>query len=131
MPDLSIDRCAVLLAAGLPGDALRDADAAIRGLERSHGQATKVAELLLTAARAALACADPQTALLRGEAARRLFRTQRRPWWYAHATFLDSAPEDSYVSNLHVDRAPARRSRSQCGRGRQREDITERNEGCA
>jgi len=88
VPDLSIDRCAVLLAAGLPADALRDADAAIRGLERNRGQATKVAELLLTAARAALACADPQTALLRAEAARRLFRAQRRPWWHARATFL-------------------------------------------
>ena len=88
VPDLSIDRCAVLLAAGLPGDALRDADAAVRGLERGRGQATKVAELLLTAAGAALACADPQTALLRAETARRLFRAQRRPWWYAHATFV-------------------------------------------
>jgi tetratricopeptide (TPR) repeat protein len=87
VPDLSLDRCAVLLAAGLPGDALRDADTAVRDLERSRGQATKVAELLLIAAGAALACADPKTALLRAAAARRLFQAQRRPWWYAHASF--------------------------------------------
>ena len=43
VPDLSLDRCAVLLAAGLPGDALIDADTAVRDLERSRGQATKVA----------------------------------------------------------------------------------------
>jgi tetratricopeptide (TPR) repeat protein len=87
MPDLSIDRCAVLLTAGLPADALRDADAAIRDLQRGRGQPTKEAELQLTAAVAALACADPQVALQRAEAARRLFRAQQRPWWREHATF--------------------------------------------
>jgi hypothetical protein len=55
---------------------------------RPRSSASTAIELLLTAARAALACADPQTALLRGGAARRLFRTQRRPWWYQQATFL-------------------------------------------
>src|ERR1022692_3241521 len=54
---------------------------------RPRSSASTAIELLLTAARAALACADPQTALLRGGAARRLFRTQRRPWWYQQATF--------------------------------------------
>lgn len=87
IPDLSIDRCAVLLAAGLPAEALRTADAAVRDLQRTGGQPTKSAELLLTAATAALGCADPQTALLRAEAARRLFRSQRRAWWQAHAAF--------------------------------------------
>ncbi len=87
MPDLSIDRCAVLLTAGLPGEALRDADAAIRDLQRGRGRATKEAELLLTAAGAALACLDPHTALHRAQAAWRLFRSQQRPWWREHATF--------------------------------------------
>src|SRR5712692_6692461 len=87
-PDLSVDRCAVLLAASLSADALREADAAISDIERSRGQPTIVAELQLTAAGAALACADPRTALARAEAARRLFRGQRRPWWLAHATFM-------------------------------------------
>jgi tetratricopeptide (TPR) repeat protein len=87
-PDLSVDRCAVLLAANLSADALGEADAAIRDIERSRGQPTIAAELQLTAAGAALACADPRTALSRAEAARRLFRAQRRPWWLAHATFM-------------------------------------------
>ena len=85
--DLSIDRCAVLRAAGLPGDALSEADAAVAELQRARGRATKEAELLLIAAKAALASADPDTALQRAEAARRLFRSQRRPWWREHATF--------------------------------------------
>jgi hypothetical protein len=87
MPDLSIDRCAVLLAAGLPRDALREADSAIRGLEQLRGQATKRAELLLTAANSALAAADAEVALERAEAAVRLFGAQQRPWWRAHAAF--------------------------------------------
>jgi tetratricopeptide (TPR) repeat protein len=85
MPDLRIDRCAVLLAAGLASDALQEADAAISGLDLVSGQATKKAELLLTAANSALAAADPRAALDRAEAARRLFGAQQRPWWHAHA----------------------------------------------
>ena len=88
MPDLSIDKCAVLLAAGLPRDALQEADAAIRGLERIRGQATKRAELLLTAASSALAAADTHTAVERARAASRLFGSQRRDWWRAHAGLL-------------------------------------------
>jgi tetratricopeptide (TPR) repeat protein len=88
VPDLTIDRCAVLLAAGLPRDALHEADRAIRGLEQLRGQATKRAELLLAAANSALAAAETQAALERAEAARRLFGAQQRPWWRAHAGFL-------------------------------------------
>lgn len=86
--ELTIDRCAILLAAGLPGDTLREADAAIRGLEQTGGRATRRAELLLTAARAALAAADPQTALQRAQTARRLFGSQQRTWWHVHAALL-------------------------------------------
>jgi tetratricopeptide (TPR) repeat protein len=88
VPDLSIDRCAVLLAAGLSRDALEEADRAIRGLEQVRGQATKRAELLLTAANSALAAADTRAAMERAGAARRLFGAQQRPWWRAHAGFL-------------------------------------------
>jgi hypothetical protein len=88
MPDLSIDRCAVLLAAGLARDALNEADAAIRDLEQVHGQATKKAELLLTAAGAALAGADPQTAQQRAQAARHLFGSQQRTWWHEKAALM-------------------------------------------
>lgn len=88
VPDLSIDRCAVLLAAGLAGDSLREADTAVHTLEVGGGQATKKAELLLGAARAALAAAEPQTALARAQAARRMFGAQERSWWGAHAALL-------------------------------------------
>src|SRR5205807_6135673 len=41
VPDLTIDRCAVLLAAGLPDDALGQADDAVRRFSGHGGQATK------------------------------------------------------------------------------------------
>jgi CHAT domain len=88
VPDVSIDRCAVLLSAGLPDDALRQADAAVRGFPGNGGQATKKAELLLSAARAALAAAQPQVAAARAEGARRMFGAQGRPWWRSHAWLL-------------------------------------------
>jgi tetratricopeptide (TPR) repeat protein len=82
---LRIDRCAVLLAAGLVGDALAEADAAVREVEQVHGQADWEAELLLTAAKCALAAAQPQAAVDRAQAAFRLFRSQQNVWWQAHA----------------------------------------------
>jgi CHAT domain-containing protein len=82
-PALSIDRCIVLLAAGLAGDSLTEADAAVRTMERSRGRYTKKAELLLISAQCALAAAQPQAALDRAEAAYRLFRSQRSAWWLA------------------------------------------------
>jgi len=83
--DLSIDRCAALLAAGLPRDALTEADAAITRLERVRGRPTKRAELLLMGASCALAAGQPATALERATEAGRLFERQRRRWWRAHA----------------------------------------------
>ena len=87
IPDLAIDRCAVLLAAGLPTDALRETDAAVRGFTR-NGRATKRAELLLSAARAALAAGEPGQAATRAQAAQRMFAAQGRDWWRAHAGLL-------------------------------------------
>jgi tetratricopeptide (TPR) repeat protein len=88
VPDLAIDRCAVLLAAGLARDALQEADTAVRAVELTGGQPTKKAELLLTAARAALAAGQPPAALARAQAARRMFAAQGRAWWHAHAVLL-------------------------------------------
>jgi tetratricopeptide (TPR) repeat protein len=88
MPELSMDRCAVLLAAGLSRDALDEADSAISRLEMLRGQATRRAELLLMAARAALAAGDPVVAEVRASAAGRLFAAQRRDWWSAHSRLL-------------------------------------------
>ena len=88
IPDLATDRCAVLLAAGLPGDALAETDAAVRGSGRGGGRATKRAELLLAAARAALAAGEPGLAAARAQAARRMFTAQGRRWWRTHAGLL-------------------------------------------
>jgi tetratricopeptide (TPR) repeat protein len=84
-PDLSVDRCAVLLAAGLTVDALAEANAAVADMEGVRGRATKKAELLLMAAECALAADRPQTAQDWAQAAYRLSRSQRSSWWQAQA----------------------------------------------
>ena len=86
--ELSHDRCGVLLAAGLARDALAEADAAVRDLERSRGRSTDRAELLLMAASCALAAAQPDEALKRARAAHRLFRSQQSAWGQAHAKLV-------------------------------------------
>ena len=84
-PDLTIHRCAALTAAGLFRDAMREAEAAIAQLDQIHGRPTKRAELLLIAARSALAAREPTTALAWATEARQLFDRQGRRWWRAHA----------------------------------------------
>ena len=88
VPDLTIDRCAVLLAAGLAEDALAEADATVREIDRFHGQSIKKAELLLVAANCALAAAQPQTALDRAQAAHRMYRSQHNAWWLARTRLV-------------------------------------------
>jgi CHAT domain len=87
-PTLSLDRCDVLLAAGLASDALAEADAAIAEIERARGWSTKRAELLLVAASCALAAAQPRPALERARAAHRLFRSQRSAYGQPHAKLV-------------------------------------------
>jgi tetratricopeptide (TPR) repeat protein len=87
-PDLSIHRCAALTSAGLFRDAMYEAEAAIGQLDQIHGRPTKRAELLLTAAKCALAAGEPTTALARASEARRLFDRQGRRWWRAHADLV-------------------------------------------
>jgi tetratricopeptide (TPR) repeat protein len=82
---VSIDRCAVLLAAGLADDALAQAAAAVSEIERIRGRSTKKAELLLMAADCALAAGQPPAALDWAGAAYRLSRSQRSAWWEARA----------------------------------------------
>jgi tetratricopeptide (TPR) repeat protein len=84
-PDLSIHRCAALTAAGLFRDAVHEAEAAIGQLDQIRGRPTKRAELLLTAARCALAAEEPTRALAWAAEARQLFDRQRRRWWWSHA----------------------------------------------
>jgi tetratricopeptide (TPR) repeat protein len=83
VPDLAIDRCGVLLAAGLARDALAEADGALGEIERLRGPVVKKAELLLIAASCALAAAQPQAALDRARAAGRLFRSEQSAWYLA------------------------------------------------
>jgi hypothetical protein len=80
-----VKRCAVLLAAGLAGDARTEAEAALGEIEEIHGHLTEKADLLLLAANCALAAAQPQAALDWARAACRLYRAQRRSWQQAQA----------------------------------------------
>ena len=82
---LRINRCAVLLAAGLAADALAEADASVREIDQIRDWSTKKASLLLMAANCALAAAQPQTAQDWASAAYRLFGSQGSAWWQAHA----------------------------------------------
>ncbi|MFI6388564.1 CHAT domain-containing protein [Nonomuraea sp. NPDC050547] len=85
---LSLHRCAALLTAGLPEEALAEADEAIERLLGTRGQRSKQAELMLTAAECALAAGRPAAALERAGGAARLFDRQRRRWWRAHARLV-------------------------------------------
>ena len=87
-PDLAIDRCSALLAAGLAGEAEHETDTALSRLPPGGGKAYKTAELLFAAATAALAAGNPADASERAGQARRLFRTQRRTLWEARAELV-------------------------------------------
>jgi tetratricopeptide (TPR) repeat protein len=84
-PELAVNKCTVLLAAGLAGDALRAADAAVAAIERDGGSAAWRAELLYSAALASAATGDLSVAQQRSAEALRLFRRQQRPGWAARA----------------------------------------------
>ncbi len=81
-PELAIDRCSALLAAGLADEAVTVIDEA---LAEPAIQPRSRAELLLAAANASLAAHDPGKALASARAAARLFRRQDRAWWAARA----------------------------------------------
>lgn len=83
--DVAIDRCAILLSAGLAADAWAETDAACRGLGADSRRSAKFAELLYSSATAALAAGDLAAARDRAEQAARLFRRQRRRRWSARA----------------------------------------------
>lgn len=88
MPDVAIDRCAVLLAAGLATDAWAETDAAAQHSGRDFRGSAKFAELLYASATAALAAGDPQAAGDRAEEAAQLFRRQRRERWSARTRLV-------------------------------------------
>jgi len=86
--DVAIDRCAILLSAGLAADAWAETDAASQGLGAEHRRSIKFAELLYSSATAALAAGDPAAARDRAEQAARLFRGQHRNRWSARARLV-------------------------------------------
>jgi tetratricopeptide (TPR) repeat protein len=83
--DLFVNKCTVLLAAGLARDALTEVDEAVARIEQDRGSATGRAELMYSSALAAAATADFGLAQDRSAEALRLFRRQQRPWWAAQA----------------------------------------------
>jgi len=82
-PELSVNKCAVLLAAGLSSEALAEADRAVARIEGIRGSATRRAELLHSAALAAYEVGALDVAERRCLDALRLFRRQRRAEWAA------------------------------------------------
>ncbi|WP_343968730.1 CHAT domain-containing tetratricopeptide repeat protein [Kribbella koreensis] len=84
-PSLAIDRSAVLLAAGLAGEALASAEEA---LANETGNGTATADLLFAAAQAAQAAGQAALAGERAAAAAELFRRQGRKSWQARASFV-------------------------------------------
>jgi len=88
IPDLAIDRCRALLAAGLAAEAAEEADAALGQIRPGGGIAYKKAELLFAAANVALAAGDPTVARQRAGQARRLFRAQLRDIWAERADLV-------------------------------------------
>jgi tetratricopeptide (TPR) repeat protein len=86
--EVVVNKCTVLLAAGLARDALREVDAAVSTIERDHGSAARRAELLYSSALAAAATHDLDLAQRRSADALRMFRRQQRPWWAARAELV-------------------------------------------
>jgi tetratricopeptide (TPR) repeat protein len=77
-PDLALDRCTALLAAGLAGEAAQETETALSQVPREGKSAYKTADLLFAAATAALAAGEPAKARQRARQAHRLFRAQGR-----------------------------------------------------
>lgn len=106
--ELVVDKCTVLLAAGLARDALREVDAAVARIEWDHGATIKRAELLYSSALAAAATGNFDLAQRRSAEALRLFRRQERPWWAARAELVllhcRFAGEDRSASLLQAAR---------------------------
>jgi tetratricopeptide (TPR) repeat protein len=87
-PQIAIDRCSTLLAAGLASDALREADAAVAQFGARGGDAHKRSELIYVASTAALSAADPAGAFERAGRARRMFRAHGRDLWESRAQLV-------------------------------------------
>ena len=99
LPDLAIDRCWTLLAAGLAREAEQETEAALSRLPPEGGIAYRRAELLFAAATAALAAGNAAGARQRARQALRQFQTQRRSLWKARASLV--LAEARYAADEH------------------------------
>ena len=99
LPDLAIDRCSALLAAGLAAEAAQETYTALSRIPPEGGIAYKTAELLFAAATAGLAAGNAADARQRAGQARRQFQTQRRSVWEARASLV--LAEARYVAGEH------------------------------
>jgi tetratricopeptide (TPR) repeat protein len=98
-PDLALDRCSALLAAGLAGEAAQETETALSEVPQEARTAYKTAELLFAASSAALAAGDPAKARERARQAHRLFRTQGRALQEASASLI--LAEARYAAGEH------------------------------
>jgi tetratricopeptide (TPR) repeat protein len=112
-PEVTVNKCTVLLAAGLASDALREAELAVATIEQDGGSAARRAELLYSCALAATAVGDLDVAQRRSAEALRLFRRQQRPRWAEQAELVlllcRSASGDDSPSLLRAARKVAAR----------------------
>jgi tetratricopeptide (TPR) repeat protein len=84
-PEFVFDKCRVLLAAGLPSDALQVATGA---LDWPSLQPSRRADLLLAAATAALAAGQPERGEGFARQSSRVFQAQQRPWWLLRSRLM-------------------------------------------
>ena len=123
-PDLSIDRCWALLAAGLAAEAEQETGTALGRIPPEGGITYRTAELLFAAATAALAAGHPANARQRAAQARRLFRSQKRALWEARAELVliearYAAGEHSAALFRYAEEVAARLEASRAGEAMQ------------
>ncbi|MFY9927237.1 MAG: hypothetical protein WAK82_04455, partial [Streptosporangiaceae bacterium] len=99
IPELAVDRCLILLAAGLTAEAAQETETALSRIPPGRGIAYRNAELSYAAAIAALAAGNPAKARQRAAEARRMFRSQSRPLWEARASL--AVAEARYAAGEH------------------------------
>ena len=100
VPELAVDRCMTLLAAGLAKEAADETHTALSQIPPGGGIAYRNAELFLAAATAALAAGKPADARQRARQARRQFQTQHRALWEARASLV--LAEARYAAGEHT-----------------------------
>ncbi len=119
-PSLAMDRCVVLLAAGLYDEAYRQIDDCIAGFSGHDSRTGLYAEALLVGARAAIAARRPARAVEHAARAERLFRRQgnvraarlarlesvRARWTAGAATAALSRRADELADELTASGAP-------------------------